>query len=57
MTIGYRRVHYDYPPTQVKVGGTTPVLAGRRYRALGFEAGNSLPKAGLKCTSRIRETL
>ena len=57
MTIGYRRVHYDYQPTQVKVGGTRPVLTGRRYRVLDFEAGESSPKAGLKCTSRIRETL
>ena len=57
MTIGYRQVYYDYQLTQGKVGGTRSVFTSRRYRVLDFEAGNGLPKVGLKCTSRIRETL
>ena len=57
MRIGYRRVHYDYQLTQGKVGVTRLVFTGGRYRVLDFEAGNSLPKADLKCISRIRETL
>ena len=57
MTIGYCRVCYDYQSIQGRVGVTRSVLTSRRYRVLNFEAGNSLPKAGLKCTSRIWETL
>ena len=57
MTIGYRKVYYNYQSTQGNVGGTRLVFTSRRYRVLDSESGNSSPRVGLKYVSWIRETL